>query len=165
MSPPNLRHSVRALILTADHQILLCRHLIAGRPGAAAWAPPGGGIEPGETRLQALRRELAEEVGLPLTGGDPPHVWHRTVVSGGYFPGFDGVVNDYYLVRATRFTPGGSMTEAQLTAENIVDRRWWPLAEIVAYPGPDLFGPRRLAVHLTDLVTNGVPPSPLTIDR
>ena len=29
------------------------------------------------------------------------------------------MVNDYYLVRATRFTPGGSMTEAQLTAEKV----------------------------------------------
>jgi ADP-ribose pyrophosphatase YjhB (NUDIX family) len=164
MPPPNLRHSVRALILTADNQILLCRHLMTGQPGPAVWAAPGGGIEPGETPLQALRRELAEEIGLALTG-NPPHVWHRTVVPAGHVPGYDGAVNDYYLVRTTRFTPSGTMTEAQLAAENIVDRRWWTLAEIVAYPGPDLFGPRRLATHLTSLVADGVPPEPRTIER
>jgi 8-oxo-dGTP diphosphatase len=164
MPPPNLRHSVRALILTADHQILLCRHLITDQPGAAVWAAPGGGIELGETELQALRRELAEEVGLTLTGV-PPHVWHRATISPTYFPGHDGVVNDYYLVRTTRFTPNGTMTEAQLLAENIVDRRWWPLAEIVTYQGPDLFGPRKLGAHLTALVTDGIPPEPLTLER
>src|SRR5689334_23612255 len=120
MPPPRLRHSVRALILTADDEILLCRHTVTDPPGGAVWAAPGGGIEPGETRLDALRRELAEEVGLPLTG-TPPHVWHRAVVSPTYFPGYDGVVNDYYLIRTSHFTPSGTMTEPQLLAENITD--------------------------------------------
>jgi hypothetical protein len=37
------------------------------------WVAPGGGVEPGEPALTALRRELLEEVGLVL-GTDPPHV-------------------------------------------------------------------------------------------
>lgn len=41
--------------------ILLCRH---EKPGREYWLLPGGGVNAGESLVQALRRELREEVGL-----------------------------------------------------------------------------------------------------
>ena len=68
------------------------------------WATPGGGVEPGESLLAALRRELDEEVGLVLDH-DPPHVWHQEVVRPGRFEGYDGVTNDYFLDQDRRLYP------------------------------------------------------------
>lgn len=37
----------------------------------AAWSVPKGELDPGEDPLAAARREFAEELGLPVPGGDP----------------------------------------------------------------------------------------------
>jgi len=84
--------------------------------------------------LTALRRELREEAGLTITG-DPPHVWRQEIVATDYPPGFDGIVNDYFLVRASHFEPRGELTDDQLAAESLAGFRWWQLSEIVGYVG------------------------------
>jgi 8-oxo-dGTP diphosphatase len=157
MLPVRLRPGARGIILDDDDRILLCRFEFVreGSP-VVVWSTPGGGVEPGESLLAALRRELDEEVGL-VVEHDPPHVWHQEVVRAGRFEGYDGVTNDYFLIRTAAFTPRGSMTDAELAAEGVTGFRWWAQAEIAAYQGPDLFGPRQLASALAALLADGPP--------
>ena len=55
---PRIRVSA---ILRWGDRILLCRH---EKPGKEYWLLPGGGVNSGESLVDALHRELEEEVGV-----------------------------------------------------------------------------------------------------
>jgi 8-oxo-dGTP diphosphatase len=55
---PRIRVSA---VLRWEGRVLLCRHEKSGRE---YWLLPGGGVNSGESLVQALRRELEEEVGV-----------------------------------------------------------------------------------------------------
>ncbi|AHV94215.1 Nudix family hydrolase [Bordetella holmesii] len=62
----NIIDVAAGLILRPDGQLLLGQRP-EGKPWAGWWELPGGKLEPGETVLQALARELQEELGITVT--------------------------------------------------------------------------------------------------
>jgi 8-oxo-dGTP diphosphatase len=60
--------AVKALIPRGPDEVLLVRRTpYAGAANALTYGPPGGAVEPGETLIEALNREIAEETSLSVS--------------------------------------------------------------------------------------------------
>ena len=63
-------HVVAAAVIDPAGRILIAQRP-AGKPLAGGWEFPGGKVEPGETRIAALARELREELGIDIRAPRP----------------------------------------------------------------------------------------------
>ncbi len=106
---------VRAVVIDAAGSVLLVRHSYT--PG---WHLPGGGVEPGETLLDALAKELAEEANIVMEA-EPEFIglYFNDVVSARDHVGVF-VVRHFQQtgprlpdreIREARFFPAGSLPE------------------------------------------------------
>lgn len=160
-----IREAVRALVVSDDRHVLLVRFEFAT---ATVWAPPGGGLEPGETHATALVRELEEETGL-VDAPIGPHVWNRVHVIPFEDGSWDGQRERFHLVTVgERFEPRPRLSWDELRAEKVHELRWLPVDEIadLARPGaerPVLVRPDGLGPRLADLLQHGPPPEPLDV--
>jgi 8-oxo-dGTP pyrophosphatase MutT (NUDIX family) len=140
---------VRALVLDSEGRTLLLRW---PRPGGSPfWIAPGGGVEPGESDEEALRRELREELALERRDFGPC-LWTREFT----FPWRDGWWHQrerYHLVHVEPDEITGG--------EELDNARWWTADELVATD--ELTAPSRLGDLLHDLVANGPPRKPIDV--
>jgi 8-oxo-dGTP diphosphatase len=159
MSTDNLRirEAVRALVLDPDQRVLLVRFEFPST--GRRWALPGGGVEPGESHVDALHRELDEELGLreAVIG---PHIWDRLHIIPFVDGRWDGQRERIHLVRAPSFEPRPRLSWEQLHTEYMFEVRWWEVDEIVdGLP----FVPAGLRVHLHRLLRDGPPNQPVDV--
>ncbi|GGB29231.1 hypothetical protein GCM10011492_19480 [Flexivirga endophytica] len=119
---------------------------------------PGGGVEPGESRLDAIQRELREETGLHVDHLGP-ELWTKTATF--EMSDWEGQIDHIHLYRVDRFEPSPEMTCAQLAAEHVHGVRWWSPDEIAAETAT--FAPRALPDLLADLKEHGIPDPPVEI--
>jgi 8-oxo-dGTP pyrophosphatase MutT (NUDIX family) len=154
-TPAEERQAVRAVVADGADRVLLVRFR---RPdGSAFWTTPGGGVEPGESDLDALRRELREEIGLVDAEIGPcvwtrehSFFWHRPIRQ----------LERVYLVRVDRHVEAPGV---DLAAEGVDALRWWTLDDLAKTP--DELAPRQLVPALRGLLAGRIPDRPYDVGR
>jgi 8-oxo-dGTP pyrophosphatase MutT (NUDIX family) len=146
------RSAVRLVVLDADGRVLLFHTRDVDHPGLGTWWElPGGGIDPGETYLDAAVRELREETGITAAGCDiGPPAWRRRAS----FKHRQARHLQNEVIVALRLSVPGPRIDGSrrldYEKEDYFGFRWWPAAEIIGsterfYPGQL---PRLLAAFL-----------------
>jgi 8-oxo-dGTP diphosphatase len=143
--PKISRPSARIICLDDRGRILLLRWHDPF-DDSTKWEPPGGGIDAGETPLQAARRELSEETGLSGDSIEPrPVEIARTF----RWNGRDHEHTEwFYLARVTR-TDVRTAALRPDESDNFLGYRWFSLEEIRL--SPERIEPIQLLEVIADL--------------
>lgn len=159
-SPLRIRPATRAVVVTPDADVLLVRFEF---PRGTRWALPGGGIDQGESALDALRRELDEEVGL-RNADIGPHIWTREHHIAFFDGSWDGQREQIHLVKVPqRFEPLPGLGWEAMHQEYLHEIRWWTIDDIAAAHDVT-FVPSTLHHHLTSLLAFGPPDTPIDVE-
>ena len=115
------RHTRYQGAIVRDHHLLLIRHQHHD-DGRTYWLVPGGGIEPGESEEDCVRRELREETGLEVQ-------IERLLVDEAALPGGIYRWMKTYLcsVLSGEAHPGYEPEEEAAAVYAIVEVRWFDL--------------------------------------
>jgi len=127
------RETARVLLTNSTGELFLINtHWDPGTGLPPRWLTPGGGIDPGETVLEAGVRELYEETGLvvtPETLGDVRYVLpFKMVWASGHFE--TGIAHFFELQVSDDF----ELDDASWTQDehrDIIEYRWWNVRELL----------------------------------
>ena len=136
------RNAVRLVVQDSDGKILFLRTCDATAPEQGDWWElPGGGIDPGETYLDAGIRELREETGLRIKAERVgPATWRPTATF--QYRGNRRLQHEFVVgVELNERGPAITDTEQlDYEREDFFNARWWSVAELKEsaarfYPG------------------------------
>ena len=149
------RPTARVLLLDRRDRILLMNGRLPGNADRdGAWFTVGGGVEPGETYLEAAAREIVEETGI--TDFDlGPIVWSRQGVL--HIPHPVLFDERYIVARCEGAEPTRGGWQA-LEHELIDEMRWWTQPDLAATR--EAVFPGGLAVRLPAILAGRYPAEP-----
>ena len=135
------RIATRALILDpANNFLLFLSHFDPGSGLEPRWVFPGGGLEPEETLLEGIIREIHEETGMLVDSRklrDLEHVIHHKMEDQRIHQ--TGEAHFFELTVESQFEPRKEFwTESE--HRDTVMHRWWSMAEVMdedPWIGPD----------------------------
>lgn len=125
---PTIRLAARVVLINEHGETLLFEEHDPGRPEEPSWwITPGGGIEPGETHVQAAFRELEEETGLQVDELYGPVLEHDFEYS---YLGVDTQQSELFYVAYTQATKLSFDQWTPLEQKVTRGARWWSLTQL-----------------------------------
>ncbi|MCR2762741.1 NUDIX hydrolase [Microbacterium sp. zg.B48] len=119
------RVAAYAVIIDADDRMLLA-HWNEGR--RAAWTLPGGGLDPGEDPVHAVRREVREETGYRVAVGELLGIHSRVIPAARRLtPGATGPLHALRIVYRARVIGGRLRNETNGSTDRA---GWFPLQSL-----------------------------------
>jgi 8-oxo-dGTP pyrophosphatase MutT (NUDIX family) len=126
------RTAARVLLVDADQCVLLMHERRDIGSERSHWITPGGGVEDGESLVQAAVRELYEETGLRLEL-DPAAVPLMSDRVSFQMAGsrFDQT-NHYFFARCPSGLAVSPAAHTEIETLVVLGHRWWSLPELAA---------------------------------
>lgn len=126
------RRGARLVLLDGVDRVLMVRGHDVDEPTRHWWFTPGGGIDPGESAIDAVVRELREETGLEVAAADV--VGPVATRSAAFDFHRQTVRQDEVFFVARIDEPGGLVTDGWTSVERsfMDELRWWDLDDLEA---------------------------------
>ena len=124
LAGPTQTKFVASALLERSGSYLFIKQVKPGGAYPGTLHIPGGGIEPGETPLEAVRREVREEVGLDIEGFEPVDFSWDTL-------NYKGEPTVLVFFRFSGVVPDGAEPSASSDAKEIV---WIAKGDLMSSP-------------------------------
>jgi 8-oxo-dGTP pyrophosphatase MutT (NUDIX family) len=159
--PVRQRPTVRIVLISPAGRVLLIRYEdLRTATAPIYWLTPGGGVDPGETLIEAARRELLEETGVADAEFGPVVWYDEPLVT--YLGERFQLQQSYFVARcASEILSSEGWTE--LEREVIREMRWCAPQELRAFE--ERVYPTRIADLLPDLIAGRYPVEPIRLGR
>lgn len=154
-----IRNAARILLLDQDARVFLFHILDPYNPEMGTfWVTPGGGVEEGESYIEASKRELWEETGI-TQAEIGPCVWIREAVF--HFEHGPVQAHERYFVVRVSSTEIDLKNFTDLEKESYRQHKWWTLEELLSTT--EKLIPEQLPEVLPAIIAGDYPKTPIII--